>query len=290
MTGPRKRGRHRIPPVPVVSIIGAGPIGASIAHRLVQRARIPSIRLIDGTATVAAGKALDIQQAGPVERFDVPITTGDDALAAVSSPVIVVADDSADGAWDGERGLALVQRLVRAGTTATFVFAAPSHVWLMEKSYREAGIPADRLIGTAPSAVVGAVRALAGLELGVSSVQLTVAGRPPALVIGWSSATTDGMLLTDRVPAHRLFAISRALPKLWPPAPYAIASAATQVIEGLVCGARRLLPALTVIDGELGVRGTAVMLPLELGRGRVLRHVMPSLSAQEHTEMTSGLS
>jgi len=97
-------------------------------------------------------------------------------------------------------------------------------------------------------------------------------------------------LLTDRVPAHRLFTLSRALPKLWPPAPYSIASATTQVIEGLLCGARRLLPALTVIDGELGVRGTAVMLPLELGRGRVLHHVLPSLSPQEMTEMTSGLT
>jgi hypothetical protein len=202
----------------------------------------------------------------------------------------VVADDSAGGVWDGEGGLALVQRLVRAGTSATFVFAAPSHVWLMEKCHREIGIAADRLVGTAPSAIVGAVRALTGLELGGAAVHLTVAGRPPALVIGWTAATTDGILVTDRVPAHRLFAISRALPKLWPPAPYAIASATTQVVEGLICGARRLLPALTVIDGELGVRGTAVMLPLELGRGRVLGHVMPSLSAQERTEMTSGLS
>jgi hypothetical protein len=204
--------------------------------------------------------------------------------------VIVVADDSAGGPWDGERGLALVQRLVRAGTAATFVFAAPSHVWLMEKSYREVRIGTDRLVGTAPSAIVGALRALAGLELGGAPVQLTVAGRPPSLVVGWAAATTNGLMLTDRIAAHRLFALSRALPKLWPPAPYAIASATTQVIEGLVCGARGLVPALTVIDGELGVRGTAVMLPLELGRGRVLGHVMPSFSAQELTEMTSGLS
>jgi len=248
------------------------------------------VRLIDSSAGVAAGKALDIQQAGPVERFDVPLTGDHDELAAVNSQVIVIADDSASGAWEGERGLALVQRLIRAGTTATFVFAAPSQVWLMEKAYGEVRVPADRLVGTAPSAMAGAVRALAGLELGIASVQLTVAGRPPALVIGWSSATTDGTLLTERVPAHRLFAISRALPKLWPPAPYAIGSATAQVIEALVCGARRLLPALTVVDGELGVRGRAVMLPLELGRGRVLGHVMPSLSAQEMTEMTSGLA
>ena len=134
------------------------------------------------------------------------------------------------------------------------------------------------------------MRALAGLELGVASVTLTVAGRPPALVVGWSSATTDGTLLTDRVPAHRLLAISNALPKLWPPAPYAIGSATAQVIEALVCGARRLLPALTIVDGEFGVRGTAVMLPIEVGCGRVIGHVMPSLSPQEMTEMTSGLT
>jgi malate dehydrogenase len=275
--------------VPSVSIIGAGPIGASVAHRLAQRTRVPSVRLIDSNAGLAAGKALDIQQAGPVERFDAGLTTSGDELAAVNSAVVVVADDSASGPFDGEQGLALVRRLVRAGSSATFVFAAASHVWLMEKCYRELGVAADRLVGTAPSALVGAVRAIAGLELGVGSVQLTVAGRPPALVIGWSSATTDGTLLTDRVPAHRLFAISRSLPKLWPPAPYAIASATAEVVEALTCGARRLLPALTVVDGELGVRGAAVMLPLELGHGRVLRHVMPSLSAHELTEMTSGL-
>lgn len=272
-----------------MSVIGAGPIGASITHRLVQRGRAAPVQLIDSSAPVAAGKALDIQQSGPIERFNVTVTTSNNELSATSSAVIVLADDSATGPWDGERGLALVQRLVRAGTGATFVFAAPSQVWLMEKCYAELRVPAGRLVGTAPSAVVGAVRALAGLELGVASVQLTVAGRPPALVIGWAAATTDGTLLTERVPAHRLFALSGALPKLWPPSPYAIASATSPVVEGLICGARRLLPALTMVDGELGVRGVAVMLPLELGGGRVLSHVLPSFSAQEMTEMTSGL-
>lgn len=273
----------------IVSVIGAGPIGASVAHRLLQRSHVPFVRVIDSNAAVAAGKVLDIRQAGPIERFDTPVSTADDVLAAVSSPVIVIADDSASGPWDGERGLALLQQLIRAGATACFVFAAPSHVWLMEACYRELGVKADRLVGTAPSAVVGAIRALAGLELGVASVQLTVVGRPPSLVIGWSAATTDGSLLTDRVAPHRLFAISRALPKLWPPGPYAIGAATAEVVDALVCGARRRLPALTIVDGELGVRGTAVMLPLELGHHRVLSHVMPSLSPQERTEMIGGL-
>jgi hypothetical protein len=276
--------------VPVVSILGAGPIGASVAHRLAQLRQLESIRIVDTNDNLAAGKVLDILQAGPIERFDQPLSTDRDELAAVSSPIIVVADDSAGGAWDGDRGLALIGRLLRAGTTATFVFACPSQTWLMETAYRELRVPAERLVGSAPTAVVAAVRALAGLELGVASVQLTVAGRPPALVIGWSAATTDGSRLTDRVAPHRLAAISAALPKLWPPRPYALGSATADVVTALATGARRLIPALTIVDDDFDVRGTAVMLTLELGRGRVIRRVMPSLSTQERTEMTSGLT
>jgi malate dehydrogenase len=275
--------------VSIVSIIGAGPIGGSVAHRLAQHGRISAVRLIDSNGPLASGKALDIRQAGPVERFDTPISSSDDVLSAVGSPVIIIADDSANGPWDDERGLGLVQRLLRAGTTAALVFAAPSHVALMEKVYRELGVPADRLVGTASSAVIGATRALAGLELNAASVRLTLVGRPPALVAGWTAATADGSFLVDRVAAHRLSAISQALPKLWPPGPYAIGSATAEVVEALVCGSRRLIPAMTIIDGDLGVRATAVMLPLELGRHRVLSHIVPSLSPQERTAMMRGL-
>ena len=101
----------------MVSIIGAGPAGSSIAHRLAQRGRISSLRVIDENADAVEDKMLDIRQSGPVEHFDTPISTSGDILSAVSSPVIVVADDSVSGTWDGERGLAMVQRLLRAGTT-----------------------------------------------------------------------------------------------------------------------------------------------------------------------------
>jgi len=276
--------------VPVVSILGAGPIGASVAHRLAQRGKLASIQVIDTAATVAAGKVLDMLQAAPVERFDQRMSTEGDELAAVSSPIVVLADDSSGGAWDGDRGLALVARLMRAGTRATFVFACPSQTWLMEKVYRELRIPADRLVGSAPGAVASAVRALAGLELGIASVQLAVCGRPPALVIGWAAATADGSLLTERVAPHRLASISARLPTLWPPRPYAIGSATAEVVGALATGARRLVPALTIVDDDLGVRGTAVMLPLELGQGRVLSRVIPSLSAQERTNMLRGLT
>lgn len=248
-----------------------------------------AIRLVDATGAIAAGKALDIRQSGPVQRFDTLVDSDTDVLGAMSAPLVVIADEAAHGAWDGDRGLGLVRQLVRAGSTATFVFACPSQTWLMEAVHRELRVAADRLVGTAAAATVAAIRALAGLELGLASVDLTVVGRPPKLVVGWSAATVQGSLVTDLVPAHRLLAISAALPRLWPPGPYAIASATAAIVEALRAGSRRRHPGQTILDGELSARGSAVLLPLELGRGRVLSHVVPSLSPQEHTELINGI-
>ena len=160
----------------------------------------------------------------------------------------------------------------------------------MEAAHKELHVPAARLVGTAASGLVSAIRAIASAELGETGVELTVAGRPPAFVIGWSAATVGGALLTERVPAHRLLAISQSLRRLWPPGPQTIAAASADVIVALIEGSRRLLPAMTILDGELGARRVAGMLPLELGRGRVLRKVIPTLSPQERTELMTALS
>ena len=273
-----------------VAILGAGPIGAATAHRLAQRGRIRHVQLIDAGGDAAAGKLLDIAQSAPIDHFDVHLSATRDALAAVGAPVIVIADEIAGGEWTGDRGVALVEQLVRAGTRAALVFAAPGQVALMETCVQRLGVPAQRLIGTAPAAVAGAVRAMAGLELDLAGVELAVVGRPMAFTIGWSAATSAGLLVTDRVAPHRLLAISQALPRLWPPGPFAIGAATARIVEALLDGSRQLECALTIVDGDLGVRNTAVMLPLRLGHARVLSYEIPSLSPQERTALVNGLS
>ena len=273
----------------VVAILGAGPLGSAIAHKLAERARVREIVLIDENAPVAAGKALDIRQSGPIDGYDTILSATADVLAATGASAIVFADRADGTEWEGEAGLALIDRLSRAGTRAPFVFAGARQLWLAEAAARELKLPADRLIGTAPSALVNAVSALASVELGLSGVNVSVGGRPPSFVIGWSSATVAGSLITERIPAHRLLAISRALPKLWPPGPQAIAAPTALVVEALVAGSRRLHHAVTVLAGELGMSGVGVMLPLELGRGRVLQRVVPSFSPQEKTELLNSL-
>jgi hypothetical protein len=165
---------------------------------------------------VAAGKALDLQQTMPIDGADVALTGSADLLSASGATVIVLADRVNGGEWRGEEGLALVGQLVRAGTTAPVVFAGGDQTWLMETAHKELQVPAPRLVGTAASGLVSAIRAIAAAELGETGVELTIAGRPPTFVIGWTAATVGGAMLTDRIPAHRLLAISQSLRRLWP--------------------------------------------------------------------------
>ena len=272
------------------AILGAGPIGASVAQRLAERGRVRRIVLIDAAVDAAAGLALDIQQSGPVAAFDTKLSAAGDILAAAAADIIVLADRRGAGDWDGAEGLAVVDQLVRAGVTSPFVFAGPTQHRLMETSYRGLKVPRDRLVGTAAAAILGAVQSLVSLELNASPVGVVVTGRPPAFVIGWSAATVAGALVRDRVAAHRLLAISNALPRLWPPGPHAIASATAPVVEALGLGSRQRHSALTILDGEMNARGSAVLLPLELGHGRVRSHVLPSLSDHERTALVNSLA
>ncbi len=274
----------------MVAILGAGPIGAAVAQRLAERSRVSDVLFIDDSAAVAGGKALDLQQSGPIAGSDTRLSAASDPLAAAGADVIVFADDTVNGAWDGERGVALVTRLVRAGIDAPFVFAAPSQLPLMETAAGELHVPYDRLIGTAASAIEPMVASLVNIELGQTGTHVSVTGRPPRFVVGWTAATIGGALVSEHVAPHRLLAISQSIARLWPPGPQAIAAPTTLVIEALIFGSRQLRPAVTMLDGELGVRGRAGLLPLEFGGGRVIRRVAPSLSPQERTETVTKLT
>jgi malate dehydrogenase len=271
------------------AIFGAGPIGSAIAQRLAERQRLNDILLIDDNAGVAAGKALDLRQSGPIASSDTRLSGASDPLSAAGADVIVLADDTVNGAWDGDRGLGLIERLIRAGAGAPFVLAAPSQIPLMETAVRELHVAADRLVGTAASALEPIVASLLNIELGQTGARAGVTGRPQGWVIAWSAATIGGSLISDVVAPHRLAAISQSLSRLWPPGPEAIAAPTAIIIEALIAGSRLPLSAMTVLDGEFEVRKRAGLLPLELGRGRVLRRFTPSQSPQERNEMVTSL-
>lgn len=272
------------------AILGAGAIGGALAQRLAARGRVREVRLIDAAGSVARGKALDILQSSPIDGFSTRISGAEALESAVGADAIVVADSAkGDAEHTGEPALAMVRRLLAMETRAPLVFAGGNQRELMARTVSELHATARRVIGSAPAALESAVRALVALDLNGTGVevQLLVAGVPPrGAVIAWESATACGQPLSALVPPHRLAAISARLPGLWPPGPFALASAASRIVEGIVNGSRRRHSCFAAIDvAELPGKATIVAMPVEIGREGIVRVLQPALSRQERTQL-----
>ena len=90
------------------AIIGAGDIGGAIAHALARRESASRVWLVDATGSVAAGKALDIQQAGAIDGFVTQLGGTNDVARIIGCDVCIVADRFAAGSpeWQGEEAFA----------------------------------------------------------------------------------------------------------------------------------------------------------------------------------------
>ena len=272
----------------IIAIIGAGPLGGALAHKLAGRSRVAEVRLIDPEESVARGKALDILQSGPVENAHVHITATGSIHAAVGADVVVFADDASGVEHSGEAGLALVRQLEAAGSSAPLLFAGATQRALMQPCVRELHIPSSRILGSAPAALASALRALTGavLDTSAAEVQLQVVGVPPrGAVVAWQEGTVSGQPLTSVMGAHEIAALSARITGLWPPGPYALASAAARAAEALCSGSRRQYSCFVDVG-----RGRIAAMPVVLTRGGLARIVDPALSAQERTMLDNALA
>lgn len=275
-----------------VAIIGAGPLGGTLARSLAGRGRVGEVRLIDPEGRIAEGKALDILQSSPVEPFDTRVTAATSYAAAAGAGAIVLADLVSGGEIAGEPGLALLRQLARMESTAPFLFAGASQRELMTRAGAELRLAPRRLLGSAPLALESAVSAVTAALMDASPADLSigVAGVPPRdAVIGWDAATAFHRPIADVLAAHHLSSLTSRLPALWPPQPYTLASAATRVAEALVEGSRRRYTCFAAIDVTGAGREIIAAVPVEIVKGGVGRTLEPALSRHERTAFENGL-
>lgn len=271
-----------------IAIIGAGPTGGALAHTIAARDRVGEVRLLDEDVRIAEGKALDIVQSAPVDGFSTRVTAAGDIAAAAGAAAIVVADRAGgQGEHAGEAGLALLRTLAKLESRAPIVFAGANQVELVARAVSEVHMAPSRLVGSAPFALESALRALAGLAVDASGVEISlrVVGVPPrSAVVAWEEATAFGQPLSAHMAAHEIAALSARIPGLWPPGPYALASAASRVVEAIVNGSRRRFSCFVVLG-----RGQVAAMPVELGEDGVLRIIEPTLTRQERTMLDNAL-
>ena len=277
-----------------IAIIGAGTLGGALAHRLASTDQATRVLLIDPAAGIAAGKALDINQAGPVERFDTRVSGAQfDEVIGASTVVLADPAERPDGDWTRDEATHWLEQAAGLVRRAPLVLAGAGHRSLVAHAVETVGIAPRRVIGSAPVGFSSALQAITALETGTSpsQVAVSVVGAPPTYpVIGWSHATAGGKALEQALSPPQLQQLRQRAARLWPPGPYTLAAAAVSLINAILSGSERTFSCFVArpTGGVPAMEATAV--PVRVGPHGIESEVEPSLSQREQVELERSLS
>lgn len=264
-----------------VAILGTDALGGALAHSLARRNRIKRIRLIDPATGTAKGTALDIQQAGAVERFDTHLATGRiDSLIGAS--VVVMATPVQPRTTAAH----LLQQVAPLTQQIPVVCADATHENLIVRAVNDFELDRHQIVGSAPTGMVSSMKAIVALEAGVSPREVSInllgtPGRHP--VVPWSRATIAGYTLETALTPQQQTRLRSRIASLWPPGPITLAAAAAQVVEAILFGSSRIL---TCFVAEDATRATcAPSVGVQLGPRGVVRIITPDLTQQERVHL-----
>jgi malate dehydrogenase len=289
------RGRAKI------TIVGAGTVGTAAAHWIASR-ELGDVVLVDIVEGLPQGKALDIQQAGPIAGFDVRVVgTNDYGDTAGSDVVIVTAGVPRKPGMTREElvgtnaGIvrSVMQQVVPRSPEAVFVIVTNPLDAMTYLAYRMSGLPRERVFGLSGALDSTRFRTFLALELGVSlrDVQAMVIGAhtDKDMVPLASSANVRGIPVRQLLPPERLQAVvartrraGAEITELMKASAFTAPGAALcAMTEAVLLDLRRVIPCCVYLDGEYGQRDVCVGVPVVLGARGVERILEVPLSEEE---------
>lgn len=274
-------------------ILGAGDVGGATARQLAAADAVSSIVLVDESGTVAQGKALDIRQAAPVDRYTTAVVGANALDVVINATVIVLADDVKSGEWRDDAGVGLLRRVIALNQLAPIVCAGPHQASLVERAARELGVPRTRIFGSAPEALRSAVMSLTALEAGSAptDINLTVVGRPPQqIIVPWEDASIAGRRATSVLTPPAITRLDTRLARLWPPGPLALGSAAARAITIAFSRTPRVLSAFVAVPKDDTGLPRVGMLPVTLTPRGIDAVVNTPLSARDQVRLETALT
>jgi malate dehydrogenase len=293
-----------------IAMIGAGMIGGTLAHLSLLK-RLGDVVLFDVIEGMPQGKALDLLESGPIEGFDASVTGTNDLKDIAGADVCIVTAGlprrpgmSRDDLLETN---VKVMKNVGAGIKQyapnSFVIVITNPLDAMVTAMkRVTGFPKQRVVGQAGVLDSARYRTFVALELGVSveSVSaIVLGGHGDDMVPVRSLCHVGGVPVDKLIEADRLDAIEKRvrgaggeivnLMKTGS-AFYSPAAAAIRMAEAYLFDKREILPCAALLEGEYGVKGFYVGVPVQIGAGGVERVVEVSLTPAEQKLLEESVS
>jgi malate dehydrogenase len=287
-----------------VTVVGAGNVGATAAQEIARR-DYADVVLVDIKEGLPQGKALDLNSAGPVLGYE-PNLIGSNGYDETEGSDILVVTAGVPRTGDMSRDdLVTTNEGIVASVTHDAVERSPDAVLVVVSNPLDAmchvakdvsGWPRERVVGMAGMLDTARFRAFIGWETGASvkDIQaLVLGGHGDQMVPVVSATTVGGVPLRKLVSADRIEALVERTRKgggevvklLGTSAWYAPGAAVAQMVDAIALDQKRVLPCTAYLDGEYGIEGLYMGVPVKLGAAGVEEIVELDLSDEERAEL-----
>ncbi|MFZ5571160.1 MAG: malate dehydrogenase [Thermodesulfobacteriota bacterium] len=272
-----------------VTVVGAGNVGATAAQRLCEK-ELADVVLIDVVEGMPQGKALDLNQAAPIEKHDARLTGSNVYDASAGSDIIIVTAGiarkpgmSRDDLLSTNAGIMknVCTQVGNLSPDATVIVVSNPLDAMCHVAFDSTGFPKNRVIGMAGVLDSARFRAFIAMELNVSvenTHAFVLGGHGDTMVPLPRYSTVAGIPITELMSPERIEALVNrtrtggaeivSLLKTGS-AYYAPASAAVEMAESILKDKKKILPCAAYLEGEYGISGLFIGVPVKLGAGGI---------------------
>jgi malate dehydrogenase len=283
-----------------LTVVGAGNVGATCAQELARR-DYADVVLVDIIPKYAAGKALDMNQAGSVLGYEPTVVGTEGYDETEGSDVVVITAGRPRSPGMSRDDLVTTNEAIVGSVTKEVVARSPKSVIVVVSNPLDAmchvakavsRFPKERVVGMAGILDTARFAAFIAWETGASVKDVTavvLGGHGDQMVPVVSATTVGGIPLEQLATRARIARMVERTRKgggelvdlLGTSAWYAPGAAAAQMVDAICLDEKRVLPCTAYLDGEYGVRGLYLGVPVKLGAGGVEEIVALKLTTDE---------
>lgn len=283
-----------------VTVIGAGNVGATCAQEIARR-DYADVVLVDIIPSFPQGKALDMNQAGAVLGYEPTVTGTNGYEETAGSDVIVITAGKPRSPGMSRDDLVTTNEAIVASVTKEAVRRSRDAVIVVVSNPLDAmchvakavsRLPRSRVVGMAGILDTARFATFISHELDVSVKDVTamvLGGHGDQMVPVVSATTVGGIPLTELLSRSRIRKLvqrttsggGEIVSLLGTSAWYAPGAAAAQMVDAICLDERRVLPCTAYLEGEYGIQGLYIGVPVKLGAGGVEEVVALELTAEE---------
>jgi malate dehydrogenase len=287
-----------------VAVVGAGNVGATVAQE-VARADYADVVLVDIVEGLPQGKALDIDSAGPVLGYEARVIGTNAYEETAGSDVVVVTSGSPRKPGMSRDDLVTTNQAIVRAVTEQAVDASPDAIVVVVTNPLDAmchvardasGFPKERVFGMAGILDTARFRTFIAWATDSSDrdVQaMVLGGHGDQMVPVVSSTSVGGVPLTKLLPKEKIDELVERTRKgggevvnlLGTSAWYAPGAAVAEMVAAIMHDQKRILPCTALLEGEYGIDGLYMGVPVKLGSGGIEEVVELDLSEWEQAEL-----